>query len=129
MNKPCHFYLIFISTVCLLLSACATVQTTTAQSKADYDTVWIACIDALANVRFSASSTDKTTGLIIADQAVVGGQGTVSRLNIMVQKTATGVSVNVKYIPPPGSIGGFGIVDDYYNALTARVPDLMLSGG
>lgn len=67
------------------------------------------------------------SGLIVADQAVVSGHGTVSRLNIMLTKSADGVSVNVKFVPPPGTIGGYDIVDNYVKALKERIPDIEVS--
>ena len=67
------------------------------------------------------------SGLIIADQAVIGGGGTVSRLNIMLNKSADGVSVNVKFVPPPVTIGGGDTVDEYVKALKERIPDIEVS--
>jgi hypothetical protein len=122
MKFICNISLITLSA--LLLFACATVQQTSAFSKAGYDIIWKACIDSLSDVRFSASSTDKEGGLIIADQSVVMGEGSVARLNIMLTKSSGGTSIDVKFVPPPGSVGGFGIVDDYYAALRSRLPDI-----
>ena len=116
-----------VAVFCGSFVGCAGVQQSVVKSKASYESIWKACIDSLSDVKFSASSTDMGTGLIIADQAVIGGSGTVSRLNIMLTKSADGVSVNVKFVPPPGTIGGGGIVDAYVKALKERIPDIEVS--
>ena len=106
------------------ISACATVQQTTVRTKDNYQKVWNACVDVVADVQYSVSSTDPTSGLIIADQAVLGGHGQVSRLNIRLFKALTGTDVTVKFIPPPGTIGGGGTAERYVTALKQRIPDL-----
>ena len=111
----------------VMLVGCAGVQQAVVKSKSNYELIWKACIDSLSDVQFSVSSTDTVSGLIIADQAVVGGHGTVCRLNIMLTKSADGVSVNVKFVPPPGTMGGGGTVDAYIKALKERIPDIEVS--
>lgn len=106
------------------ISACASVQQSTMRTKDDYQKVWNACVDVVADVQFSVSSTDPTSGLIIADQAVFGGKGQVSRLNIRLFKALTSTDVSVKFIPPPGTIGGGGTAERYVTALKKRIPDL-----
>jgi hypothetical protein len=110
--------------VCAVSCASAQQQQSMVRSKATYDEVWKACIDSLFDVNFSASSADPKTGLIVADQAVVLGHGTVVRLNIMVTRAADGTEVSVNFVPPPGTFGGVGIVDNYAKALKKRVPDI-----
>jgi hypothetical protein len=117
----------FTALLCGSLVGCSTVQQSVVRSQASYDSIWKACIDSLSDVRFSVSSTDKESGLIIADQGVVSGGGSVSRLNIMLTKSVDGVSVSVKFVPPPGTIGGWGNVDAYIKALKERIPDLVVS--
>lgn len=107
-----------------VVAACASTQQYVLRSKASYDEVWKACVDSLFDVRFSASSADPKTGLIVADQAVVLGRGTVSRLNIMVTRVGDGTEVGVNFVPPPGTIGGQNITDDYVKAVKKRVPDV-----
>jgi hypothetical protein len=114
----------FVALFCVSFVGCAVVQQSVVKSKSSYEAVWKACIDSLADVQFSASSTDMTSGIIIADQATVGGGGTVSRLNIMLAKSADGVSVTVKFVPPPMAIGGGGTADEYVKALKGRIPDI-----
>ena len=116
-----------IALLCVSFVGCAGVQQSVVKSKSSYELIWKACIDSLSDVEFSASSTDMGSGLIIADQAVIGGGGTVSRLNIMLTKSADGVSVNVKFVPPPGTMGGGGTVDEYVKALKERIPDIEVS--
>jgi hypothetical protein len=109
------------------LLSCASTQQSMGRTKAGFDEVWKACIDSLSDVRFSASSTDPKTGLIIADSAVVGGGGAVSRLNIMVSSGAGGTEVSVKFVPPFGTVGGYGTASDYIKALQKRIPDLAVT--
>ena len=106
------------------ISACSSVQQSTVRTKDDYQKVWNACVDVVADVQFSVSSTDPTSGLIIADQAVFGGHGQVSRLNIRLFKALTSTDVTVKFIPPPGTIGGGSTAERYVAALKQRIPDL-----
>ena len=108
-----------------MITSCATAQTATLISNQNYKKVWKACLDSLVDVRFSVSSTDTTSGLIIADQAVVGGHGTVSRLNIQVSKESNGTTVTVTFVPPPGTMGGGTITDNYVKALKKRIPDIV----
>ncbi len=65
--------------------------------------------------------------MIIADQAVVMGQGKVSRLNISLIDNKNNVSVVVKFVPPPGTIGGGDTVNNYIDALRTRIPDIRIS--
>jgi hypothetical protein len=123
MKNLFRFFL-FISIVLFSISSCASVQVATVKSNSNYKKVWKACLDSLSDVRYSASSTDSASGLIIADQAVVSGHGTVSRLNINLSKESNGVVVVVKFVPPPGTIGGQGTADAYVEALKKRLPDL-----
>ena len=106
------------------LSACSSVQQATVRTNHDYKKVWDACVDTVPDVQFSVSSTDSSAGLIIADQPVFGGHGEVSRLNIRLFKALTSTDVSVKFIPPPGTIGGGGTAERYVDALKQRIPDL-----
>lgn len=111
-----------------VITGCATVQESRAKTKTNYKTVWNACIQSVSDVRFSVSSTDPTTGLIIADSAVVSGSGTVSRLNIQLLKAISDTTIEVKFVPPYGTIGGWGTADGYLDAVRKRVPDLKIEG-
>ena len=68
-----------VTLICILFVGCAEVKTTIVKSKSNYDLIWKACIDSVSDVQFSVSSTDPVSGLIIADQAVLGSHGKVSR--------------------------------------------------
>ena len=113
--------------ICVSFVGCAEIQQSVIKSKSSYESIWKACINSVSDVGFSVSSTDMAGGLIIADQSVFGGHGTVSRLNILLTKSADGVSVSVKFIPPPGTMGGGSIVDDYIKALKGHIPDIEVS--
>jgi hypothetical protein len=94
-----------------------------------FDEVWNACIDTVPDLGWSVSSTDKASGLIVADQAVVSiNSSKVSRLNIRLQKApAGGTVVNVAFVPPPGMTGGWGTVDKYVELLKKRLPGLQVT--
>jgi hypothetical protein len=85
-------------------------------------------VDSLLDVRFSATSADPKTGLIVGEQAVVGGHGTVSRLSIMVTRVGDTTEVSVNFVPPPGTVGGGGTADGYVKAVKKRVPDVEVRG-
>ncbi len=106
----------------LIVAGCATTQNSALRVTADYETVFKACIAALNDVKYSASSTDMSGGVIIAEQAVFMGKGSVARLNIVLSQVAGEVKVDVTFSPPPGTMGGGGVVDAYLAALSQRVP-------
>ena len=122
MKKLAVYCAALVAIICL--SACASIQSSTVKTKSDYNKAWSACLDAVTDVQFSVSSTDPTSGLIIADQPVMGGHGQVSRLNIRLNKDMAGTVIFVKFVPPPGTIGGGGTAEKYVNALKERFPDL-----
>lgn len=123
MNRTISFLVLLLLIVFSVIS-CASVQVVSAKTNNKFDKVWKACLDSLSDVQFSATSTDKASGLIIADQAVVSGHGTVSRLNISLSKESKGIIVTVRFVPPPLTVGGQGIADAYVEALKQRLPDL-----
>jgi hypothetical protein len=108
----------------LVVVSCASTQRSTFRSKTSYDEVWRACLDSLFDIQFSASSADPNTGLIVADQAVVLGRGTVARLNIIVTRLGEHVDVSVNFVPPPGTSGWYGIAEKYVTAVKRRIPDI-----
>lgn len=118
---------LLVLALAVIVASCAVTQRAMLRGKASYDEVWKACIDSLFDVRFSASSADPKTGLIVAEQAVVMGGGTVSRLNITVIRIANGTEVTVNFVPPPWTIGGQGIVDNYVAAVKKRIPDIEIT--
>jgi len=124
MHRRFALATILLLAVAVSVASCAATKQYVLRSKASYDEVWKACVDSLFDVRFSASSADPKTGLIVADQAVVGGRGTVSRLNITVSRVGDSTEVGVNFVPPPGTIGGQNITDNYVKAVQRRVPDV-----
>lgn len=117
-----HYRMLILLPLLLIAAGCATTQSSAFRAAADYETVFKACIAALNEVNYSASSTDMAGGIIIAEQAVVMGSGSVARLNIVLSRVAGEVNVDVTFSPPPGTIGGGGVVDSYLAALSQRVP-------
>jgi len=122
MKKTIMNVVVFASLL-LGLMARASLQVATISTKTDFDKLWNVCIDSLSDVSFAASSTDKASGLIIADQGVFMGEGKVVRLNIQIAKAEGENIVTVKFIPSPGLIGGSGIAENYAKALKSRLPD------
>jgi hypothetical protein len=113
----------------VLFTACATTQHSSARTGASADEVWKAALAAVTDIKYAVSSADRTSGLIVAEQAVFGGGGTVARLNIHVQRSDNVNEVKISFVPPPGTIGGRGIAEDYMKALKTRVSDLEVRGG
>lgn len=109
-----------------VFGGCATTQVQLARTKSGFDEVYRACIDATSEIKFGVSSSDPKTGLIVAEQAVVLGQGTVSKLNVTVTRVGDGTEVRVSFVPPPLTVGGQGVVEDYLKALRKRVPDIQV---
>jgi hypothetical protein len=110
--------------ILLCLAGCASPHQVDATTKASRDTVWQACIDAMADVNYQVTSSDKSSGLLIGEQSVVMGHGQVCRLSISVSEKAGATSVTVRWVPAPGTGGGGSTAKDYADALKKRVPDL-----
>jgi hypothetical protein len=72
-----------------ILASCATTQQSSAHTRAGFDDVWKAALAAVIAINYSVSSADAAAGFIVAEQTVVGGGGSVARLNIQVQRTGT----------------------------------------
>jgi hypothetical protein len=123
---------LFRLTLCILtvgtLVSCATTQQQLARTKAGFDEVYKACIDAVVDVRFGVSSSDPKTGLIVAEQQEVFF-GEQVKLNILVSRVGDATEVKVNYIPPPGTVGGGGTAEDYIRALKRRIPDVEIVQG
>ena len=99
------------------------LQQSVVTSKASYDLVSKACVDAVSDIRFRLSNNDQVRGLIVA-RAALEGEDSDSKLRIQLAKSADGVSVTVSYDPASGTKSRGGIVDTYVKALKVRVPDL-----
>jgi hypothetical protein len=64
----------------IVISCAAVTQQSAMRTKTKFDDVWRACLAAVVDIGYVVTSTDSTAGLIVAEQAVVGGGGKVSRL-------------------------------------------------
>lgn len=126
-NLHQRFSLMAIFLTALTLVACAaTQQQLAARTQAGLGEVYKACIDAVIDAHFGVTSSDPKTGLIVAEQAVYGGDGTRVTLNIMVRRVGEVTEVRVSYVPPPATVrfrqeGG---AETYIRALKRRIPDV-----
>jgi hypothetical protein len=114
----------------LLLTGCMASgpQRSTVQTTGSYKSVFNAAMEAAYDVGFNVASADEASGRILAEQAVVGTGGKVTRMNISVSETAQqGSEVKVTFIQPPGTVsyGTYG-VDSYVAALKTRVPNAIV---
>ncbi|MGD0770225.1 MAG: hypothetical protein ABSB42_18740 [Tepidisphaeraceae bacterium] len=113
----------------ICLAACASTQQLTVQANAPFKNVWQACIDALPDAGFVATSTDLSSGLIIAEKPVGAldlemDPGEKHKLNISVFDKTTGTQVVVRFIPASGATGGQGSAQEYIAALKKRIPGI-----
>jgi hypothetical protein len=109
-----------------VISCAAVTQQSAMRTKTNYDDVWRASLAAVVDIGYAVSSTDSNAGLIVAEQAVVGGGGKVSRLNIAVNRAGDTNEVRVSWIRPPGTLGGGGTEKRYVDALQKRIPDIQV---
>lgn len=124
MNNRAIVLTLCVLALAVFVVSCASTQQALVRSKTSYDKVWKACLDSLFDVGYSYTSADPKTGLIIAGKAVILGEGTVARLNIMVTRVSDNTEVSVSYVPAPATIGGYGTVDKYVTAVKKRIPDI-----
>lgn len=99
----------------------------TYQTTASYDRLYAASLSAVPAVGFTVTSSNKSDGLIVAQQSVVMGHGSAVGLNISVTKDAGARALQVNFMAPPGTLalGSFDTnMTDYINAVRARVPDI-----
>lgn len=108
------------------LISCATTKQQLLRTNKSYNEVFKACMLAVADVNYSISSSDSKSGLIVAEQPLVGNSAKVVRLNIMVNRVSNRTEVNVNWVPPPGAVGGSGVLDKYIAALKKRVPNIQV---
>jgi hypothetical protein len=124
LKKSSISNIILLISLAVVITACTSVQVLTVKTNRDYNKVWKACLDSLSDLSFSPNSTDKASGLIIAGRAQLGSHNRESHLNIQVSKDSGSTTVVVKFIPPPGTVGGNDIAEYYVKALKKRIPDL-----
>jgi len=138
-RKGLLFVVVMIVGTLLFFSGCANMQTlgknlggglaetqtmTGKTNRCNYKQVWGACMDALPDIYFSATSADYASGMIIAERRVIGSKdGKVSRLNIRIEKAGKEVLINVNHIPPAGLliVGGNETMNLYVEALKKRI--------
>ena len=118
--------LLIIMLFCISFASCAVIQESRVVSKSSYDEVWHACVTSFSDIGYSIINTDKKSGIVVAERGSILNSQTVTKLNIILKESANGVSVNVKYIPPPGMIGGGGTADLFITALRKRIPDIKI---
>ncbi len=88
--------------------------------------VFPAAVDAMGDVGYAVTSTDKSSGLIVGEKQA--GTGMSARLNVIVSDDAAagGSKVVVKYIPPQDSLINPTTAQDYVKALQTRLPGLQV---
>jgi hypothetical protein len=121
--KKKHLFQIVVALICtsLLIGCVAAVEVSTVKTGTPYKTVWNACLDSLADVRYAATSADPASGLIMAAKSI---RHTTFRLNIRVERQGNENFVRVQFVPPGGAIVGKGTAEAYVKALQERIPDL-----
>lgn len=124
--RMCSIYLIILGVSIVCLSCAATTQGVL-HSDNSYDTVFTACLQAAPEADFSIASQDRAAGFIVAEQGVLGGHGSVVRMNITVMQTAAGTEVDIAIVPPPGTVGDIETMfNRYVQAVQRRVPDVVI---
>jgi hypothetical protein len=119
--------IIAVMVLAVMFIGCASTIQQVVRSNTNYNRVFKACMEATADVSYGISSSDSKVGLIVAEQAQFGNSAKVVKLNIMVSREGKMTEVRVNWVPPPGSVGGSGIVDKYIAALKKRIPDIKVS--
>lgn len=109
------------------LIACVSTKQYLGRTKSDYDRVYRECIDALADVNYSVTTTDSKIGLIVAEWKLQAMGGAPFKMNIMVTRADKKTEVKVSWIPAPGTIVDPGAADKYIQALKKRIPDIEIS--
>ena len=127
MNKNIKTAGLVIALVTTLLG-CASTASRNLSSSSDFDKVFYACKQAVAECGYGITSASTTDGFISAQQAVMKGQGSVVIMNIQVTRGTGGSSVQATVVPPPGTMGNInGILDKFTMALKSRVPDTIVT--
>ncbi len=133
VQKNSKVVFIVIMMIAIIIVGCSSNNTSTKKSgdytvtmKTGYDVpaVWKAGIESLPEIRFSATSTNSTTGLISAEQITGKGKGPAARLNIRVSRTSGSTMVVISYTAPDGTAGDHAAADQFITALKKRITDL-----
>lgn len=110
------------------LAGCAGPQASgTYQSKASYDKLYAASLDAATSLGYTVTSSNKADGLIVAQYGVIMGGGSTVGLNARISKEANTCILRVNLNSPPATmaLGDFSEnLTEYINAIKTRVPDV-----
>ena len=113
----------------IALAACAGPHSAGSyQSRASYDQLYSASLDAVSSIGYTVTSSNKADGLIVGSQGVVLGRGSAVGLNAYVSNGQDGLrTLQVNITAPPGSFA-FGNFDEnlqkYVATVHASIPDL-----
>src|SRR3982750_3659046 len=102
----------------------------TIESQANYDRLFAACTDAVYDIGYTVTSSNKADGLIVAEQAVVMGKGTRVGLNTRITKEPKKNIAYINLVAPPMTFtfGDFSEnLREYVAAIKRRVPDVKFS--
>ena len=114
--------------ILMFVSSCASGPVGgTANSKAPYEKVFQACIDAASDISYSVTTADKNSGFI---SAAYGRGPSEIRLSINVRTSGSVTTVDANFIPPARTIGHPDykrMYQSYMDGLTRRVPDMTIT--
>ena len=110
------------------LAGCAGPRASgTFQSKASYDKLYSASLDAASSLGYTVTSSNKADGMIVAQSGVIMGGGSTVGLNARISKEASARILRVNLNSPPGTLalGDFSSnLTEYINEIKTRVPDV-----
>ena len=123
---PAHMVkqILLAFTVLACLVGCTSVSQLAVKTKAPRDKVWQACIDSMPDLNYAVTSTDPSSGLLIGEMQIALSHGKSSRLNVSVSRDSDDTTVVVRFIPPPGAVGGGDTAERYVAALKKRIPNI-----
>ena len=109
-----------------IISCAPVTRQSVVRTQADHARVWKASIEAINDIGYAVSSTDPTTGLIVAEQDYVLSSGHRLKLNVLVSRSENGRQVSITHVQP-GDYLRVGVEEPlaaYVKALTKRIPDV-----
>ena len=114
--------------VCTMLSACAGPHASgTYETSASYGRLYSAALRAVPSIGYTVVSSNRADGVIVAKQAVFGGEGTEVGLNSVISQDGGKRTLQVDMVSPPGTMafGDFSQnLKEYVDSVKASVPDL-----
>jgi hypothetical protein len=115
--------------IAISVSACAGPRATGVyQSHASYDKLYAASLGAVTSIGYTVTASNKTDGMIVAQQGVLLGGGSAVGLNATITAEAGARVLHVAFVAPPATLalGSFGSnLQEYIGAVRTRVPDLI----